>query len=156
MKVRFACPACRHPERIFLPATGLPVHWQCRACSNRLELPPAAGPTAPAHCALCGNHELYKKKNFPHWVGLTILSLACLGFLVLMANYQWGWAWVVLLGSAGTDGLLYVLVGDVVVCYRCNTAYSGVRPGPEHQPFELTVHERYRQERLRREQLKQP
>jgi hypothetical protein len=117
-----------------------------------MELPAQSG--APAVCTVCGNHELYKKKNFPHWLGLTILTLACLAFLALMGRHELVWAWAVLLGSAAFDGALYLWVGDAIVCYRCGAHYYGVPPRPEHKPFELVVGERYRQERLRREQLK--
>jgi hypothetical protein len=103
---------------------------------------------------LCGNHELYKKKDFPHWLGISILVFACVGFIVANALYQQWWAWAILIGSAGFDGLLYLLVGDVVVCYRCNAHFRGAPPGPEHHPFELVIGERYRQERIRREELK--
>jgi hypothetical protein len=111
-----------------------------------------AGEEVTLHaCAVCGNHELYKKKGFPHWLGLSVLTLACVSFLVL--NYyrlQW-WAWGVLIGSAVLDGLLYLAVRDVVVCYRCGAQHSGIgRSG--NSPFELTIHERYRQERLLQEE----
>jgi hypothetical protein len=106
-------------------------------------------------CALCGNPELYKKKDFPHWLGLTILAAACLAFLAAHALY-WPWiAWSILIISAVIDGLLYLAVGDVIVCYRCGAQHRGVRPGVHHQPFELGVAERYRQERLRRAQLQE-
>src|SRR5207253_5275933 len=99
-----------------------------------------------------GGHELYKKKAFPHWLGMTILVGACLGFLVLNAyRFQW-WAWAVLLVSAAVDALLYLAVKDVVVCYRCY-AHHRARGRSGNKPFELIVHERYRQERLRREQM---
>lgn len=107
-------------------------------------------------CAICGNAELYKKKNFPHWLGLTILTVACAAFLLLMGRHEPYWAWAVLLGSAAFDGLLYLAVGDVIVCYRCAAHHGGIPPGREHRPFELATHERYRQEKIRREQLKQP
>ena len=98
--------------------------------------------------AVCGNAELYKMKGFPHWLGLTILTAACVSFLVLNAyRLQW-WAWAVLLASAAVDGLLYLAVRDVVVCYRCGARHGGLGYSG-NKPFELTVHERYRQERLR-------
>ncbi|HMC88193.1 MAG TPA: hypothetical protein VKI17_01535, partial [Gemmataceae bacterium] len=50
-------------------------------------------------------------------------------------------------------GLLYLWVGDVIVCYRCQAHYRGCESGPKHKPHELGIAERYRQERLRREQL---
>jgi len=152
VKVRFACPACANPAREEVRASG-PLAWQCPACDHRLEIAPAAG--APPACGICGNHELYKKKNFPHWLGLSILTVACVGFLALMGQHEPFWAWVVLIGSAAFDGLLYLGVGDAIVCYRCGAHYAGVAPGPEHKPFELATNERYRQEKLRREQLKQ-
>jgi len=79
--------------------------------------------------------------------GGLLLALFVL-FIVLNAlRLQW-WAWGVLLASAAIDGGLYLLVKDVVVCYRCGAHHRGVgRSG--NAPFELTIHERYRQERIR-------
>jgi len=39
------------------------------------------------------------------------------------------------------------------VCYRCGCQHRGV-PSRAFDPFELATGEKYRQERLRREQLK--
>lgn len=102
---------------------------------------------------MCGNRELYKKKDFPHWLGLTILTVACLAFLAGHALYLPTFAWIILIGSALLDGLLYLWVGDAIVCYRCGAHYRGFAAGPGHRPFELGVAERYRQELLRREHL---
>jgi hypothetical protein len=33
-------------------------------------------------CAVCGNQELFKKKDFPHWLGMTILVVACLASVI--------------------------------------------------------------------------
>jgi len=96
---------------------------------------------------------MYKKKDFPHWLGLSILTVACLVFFVAQNFYHPWLAWSVLIGSALVDGGLYLCVGDALVCYRCGAQYHGVETSALHQPFELGVAERYRQERLRREQL---
>jgi hypothetical protein len=154
VKIQFPCPGCSFPGSVQVPPRA---NWRCPSCGHeaRVAEPPAAvgeeGLTLHA-CGACGNAELYKMKGFPHWLGLTILTAACAGFLVLNAyRLQW-WAWAVLIGSAIIDGVLYLAVKDVVVCYRCGARHKGVgRSG--NKPFELTVHERYRQERLRREQL---
>jgi hypothetical protein len=114
---------------------------------------------APAHgrvqtCLLCGNHEIYKKKDFPHRLGVAILTAAILASVVTYyLRYVWA-TWAILIGSAVVDGLLYLLVGDVSVCYRCGAEYRGFAGNPEHKPFELGIGERYRQEKLRREQLR--
>ncbi len=154
MKIRFTCPTCQRPARL----DALPAEWQCPACDHLLKAadPPrtAAAPGDTLHaCAVCGNDELYKMKGFPHWLGMTILAAASLAFFAFhYYRLQW-WAWAVLIGSAVIDGVLYLAVKDVVVCYRCGTRHHGVgRAG--NAPFELTIHERYRQQRLRLEQQK--
>jgi hypothetical protein len=104
-------------------------------------------------CAVCGNAELYKKKDFPHWLGMSILTVACIAFLVINA-YRYPWvAWTILLGSAAFDGLLYLWVGDVTVCYQCGAHFRGFPAGAEPKPYDLGIAERYRQERIRREQM---
>jgi hypothetical protein len=110
--------------------------------------------TLPA-CLVCGNHELYKKKDFPHWLGMTILVSACVVSVFTYGWYEKWLTWAILLGSALVDGLLYLWVGDVVVCYRCLAHYRGLPAKSPHKPFELGIAERYRQERARRELLKQ-
>ena len=126
--------------------------WLCPACRHGLHLE-KADPALPA-CLVCGNHELYKKKDFPHTLGMGILGLVTVAFLIAQFWYAQWWAWGILLGGAAVDSLLYLLVGDVIVCYRCNANYKNFLATPAHQPFELTNGERYRQERLRREQMK--
>jgi hypothetical protein len=102
---------------------------------------------------LCGNRVLYKKKDFPHWLGLSLLTVACVVFFVAQNLYYPWFAWSVLIGSAIVDGGLYLWVGDAIVCYRCGGHFHGLEASPAHQPFELGIAERYRQERLRREAL---
>lgn len=121
--------------------------WQCPQCDHRVEFAQADA-VLPA-CTVCGCGELYKKKDFPHWLGMTILTTAC-----VLSVFTYGWyakwlTWAILIGSAVVDGLLYLMVGDAVVCYRCHAHHKGVSSGAQHPPFELTVGERYRQQRMR-------
>jgi hypothetical protein len=45
--------------------------------------------------------------------------------------------------------VLYLTVGNVLHCYRCQAQYRGV-PGLEnHQPFNLETHEKHRQQEIR-------
>jgi hypothetical protein len=103
---------------------------------------------------VCGNHDLYRRKDFPHWLGMSILIGACLASVVTYwLRRQW-LTWSILIGSALIDGLLYLLVGDVTVCYRCRALHRDLPASVQHPPFELGIAERYRQERIRREQLR--
>jgi hypothetical protein len=150
VNVCFACPVCRFPSRVQLSGQS---EWQCPDCDHLVSLH-SPGIDLDLHaCLLCGNTELYKKKDFPHWLGLTILTAACLASIIPYWLYHQWLTWAILIGSAALDGLLYLWVGDVVVCYRCDAHYRDFTPDPEHKPFDLGIAERYRQERLRREQL---
>jgi hypothetical protein len=148
VNIRFDCPLCECPGRVETTAAG---EWRCPQCDHLVQV--AAGDALPA-CAVCGNGELYKKKDFPHGLGMGILLLACLASTVTYWLYHNWVTWAILIGSAAFDGLLYLWVKDVVVCYRCQAHHRGAAADPGHKPFELTIHERYRQERLRREHLK--
>jgi hypothetical protein len=149
MNVRFACPDCGAPGRLTIPGQ---TSWQCPACEHRLE-PTVATEAAPtAVCAICANRELYKKKNFPHALGMTILTIACIASFVTYLSYEKVWTWVILGGTAIFDIALYLWVGDVAVCYRCGAVHGGVAVA-QHQPFDLGISERYRQEQIRRSQL---
>jgi hypothetical protein len=150
VNIRFACPACERPGRIDLPGPGT---WQCPGCDHQAQVPAAAAGEPVASCLLCGNAEIYKKKDFPHWLGMTILTGACLASVVPYWLRYPSLTWAILLGSAAFDGVLYLCVGDVSVCYRCGAEYRGFPVCPDHKPFELSTGERYRQERIRREQL---
>lgn len=148
MNLRLFCPTCETPGRV---AAGA-AEWHCPSCDHALKLA-GAEPGLP-HCAACGNAELYRKKDFPHALGMGILVAAFVSSTITYLMYYKYLTWAILLGSAAFDGLLYLWVKDVVVCYRCGAEHRG--RGDEagvHAPFELTVGERYRQERLRRDEL---
>lgn len=153
MNVRFSCPACGQAVRVDHPGN---IAWQCPACDHlgTLQAAPPAGLSGGAEkwsCAVCGNRELYRKKDFPHALGLTILTLACVGSIIPYWLYMQWLSWTILIGSAVVDALLYLAVGDVVVCYRCEAHHRGFAGEERFGPFELTVNERYRQEKIRSE-----
>jgi hypothetical protein len=127
--------------------------WTCASCgqSRPLALPDRAPGKPLQQCVACGNIQFYRQKNFPQWLGVSLLAVACTSFFVLQVLYLPELAWIVLLGSAGVDALVYLLVGDVLICYRCFARHYGWPRNRAYDPFELAIAEKYRQERLRRE-----
>jgi hypothetical protein len=150
VNLQFACPECDTPCRIELHGE---VEWQCPRCDHRASLRAGPGDNPCSSCPACGNGELYKKKDFPHWLGMTILAVACIGSIIPYWLYHQWLTWTILIGSAILDGVLYLRVGDVIVCYRCNAHCRGFPADDSHKPFDLGIAERYRQEKIRREQL---
>jgi hypothetical protein len=151
MNVSFSCPVCERPARWTFSGKS---QWQCPGCDHFLSPPDGLIHESLPACVVCGNKELYKKKDFPHWLGLLILTGACLISAIPYWLYHQWLSWAILIGSAAFDGLLYLWVGDVIVCYRCQAHYRQMPPHSNHAPFDLGIGERYRQERIRREQLR--
>lgn len=150
MKLRFACPEC---HAIIRTDQVDAASWTCRKCGFIVPAADAGHGADLAGCRVCGNHELYVQKAFPHWLGMGIVVLASLGFMLFHATYWFYAAWGCLVGAFFLDVLLYSLMGNVTVCYRCQAFHCGFAPNPTHQSFELTIAERYRQERLRKQQM---
>jgi hypothetical protein len=149
VNVLFACPECDSPSRVSLDKPG---DWRCPACDHRIHF--EAGDPAVPSCSVCGCGDLYKQKNFPHRLGMLILLVPLVLSVYTYLWYDKWLTWALLLGSALVDGALYLLVGDAIVCYRCGAHHRGIPKGSPHQPFEITIGERYRQERIRRERMK--
>ena len=149
MRIRVPCPRCEVPASIVLPA---PAARECPACGHAFVLAAPQGDPAVPCCAACGNAELYKKKDFPHGLGMLVLVGGFVASTIAYAWYDIWTVWAILLGTAAFDTALYFLVGDVVACYRCGTEHRGMAPGT-HQPHEMIIEERYRQQRLREQEL---
>jgi hypothetical protein len=151
--MRIPCPECGQwnvTERVDAAS------WPCASCGFLMAAtaPSPAGMKELERCRVCGNAELYVQKDFPHWLGMTVLVAACLTSVVTYALHWIKTTWSILIGSAVVDGMLYLAMGNVTVCYRCRTHYRGFAPHEKHLPFNLAVGEKYRQERIRREELK--
>jgi hypothetical protein len=153
VKVRFSCPSCDAPVSVESP---LPSQWQCNcSASGPLAASDIANGAKLSQCIACGNAQVYRQKNFPQWLGLSLLTVACAAFFILQGLYLKNLAWAILLGSAAIDLVLYRFVGDVIICYRCHARHVGLPQQKSYDPFELAIAEKYRQERLRREATKQ-
>jgi hypothetical protein len=156
LELTFECPDCLAVGSV--EAVGPGGTASCRACGCardlRAESLDAEGLRA---CPLCATEDLYVQNDFPQGLGLAVVIA---GFVVSTAFWYYDRplpALGVLLASALADMALFYLVPDVTICYRCLSQYRGEGANPggiRFKPFDLAVGERYRQERLRVEQLR--
>lgn len=155
MELTFECPNCRAIGTV--AAVEVTPTATCPGCAQprglRHEAVEGGGLT---HCAWCGTDDLYLQKDFPQGLGLAIVIA---GFAISTVFWYYEMpipAYLVLLASALLDMVLYYRVPDVTICYRCLGQYrgAGANPAGRFRPFDLAIGERYRQERLRAEQLR--
>lgn len=148
MNVTFACPKCEATTR--QAWDGQPAWLRCVHCEAAWPIPAAAPPEQPlTHCLVCQNGELFVRKDFSQRLGIAIVVL---GFGISCITWYFYWIYAtfaVLFATALIDVLLYLLVPNLLQCYRCGAEYRGVPGLEQHSPFRLETHERYRQEAAR-------
>ncbi len=156
MELTFSCPACGTVGRVSHLETTDRV--TCRGCGAERSLYPGAiDQSQLVACPCCDTADLYLQKDFPQALGLMIvivqfaISTVFWYYEMPIATYS------VLMASALLDWALYPLVPDVTICYRCACQIRGEGSNPDRrlQPFDLAIGERYRQERIRAQQLRE-
>ncbi len=155
MELTYECPACEAANRVARAEDEFAA--TCPDCSATRELNRAGGSGGElSSCLWCATEDLYLQKDFPHGLGLGIVLS---GFAVSTLFWYWYMqipAYGVLLLTAALDVVLYYLVPDVTICYRCLAQHRGpgTNPNGRFVGFDLAIGERYRQERLRIEELR--
>jgi hypothetical protein len=129
------------------------VHFLCTACDVRLsresgEFPRACdrcgapndvtAPSANANidrCAACGHDQLYFQKDFNRKTGIALVVVGA-----VFVPWTYGLS---LLGVTILDYVVWRMVKDVIVCYRCQAVHRGYRANPAIKPFDLVAHDRH-------------
>lgn len=148
MKVAFACPKCdKTTQQEFTPSA---CSLDCSHCHHHLDSPadPFEG-TELKRCLVCGGSELFIRKDFSQSLGITLIVVAGVISSIFWAYYMVYWALGTLFVGALVDLMLYNLVGNLLECYRCHAQYRALPGLEQYSPFDLEVHERYRQQAIR-------
>lgn len=112
---------------------------RCRACGaeTSLLLPPELRESGVVEaCPACGSSLLYVQRDFNQKAGLAVVALGAV--LAPFTPYYSS-----LMVAALVDALLYALLPEITVCYRCHAHFRGFARNPQHQAFDLHVAEQY-------------
>ncbi|HLQ45687.1 MAG TPA: hypothetical protein VK137_13205 [Planctomycetaceae bacterium] len=152
MWIVFECPSCHGHNVTEVAAETAELH--CSKCSWRR---PVATENRsrhePSSCLVCGCGDIWRQKDFPQRLGVLMVGLGALVSTIFWWRMEPAWAIGVLLVFALVDGVLYTLMRDVLVCYRCQTRHRHAPLEGRHHRFNLELHERYRQEAIRLEEM---
>jgi hypothetical protein len=148
MNVTFRCPHCHQLGEAEFEAAAREL--ACPNCREHLSVPEGAlAQDKLWHCLVCPSTELYVRKDFSQKLGIAIVVT---GFVISSVFWFYRmpfWTYGVLFATALLDVVLYLTVGNVLQCYRCQAQYRGV-PGLEnHGGFDLETHEKHRQQLIR-------
>jgi hypothetical protein len=148
MQAAFICPHCQEQTRLALDASARVVH--CAHCA--WSRPVADGvfvEGVPGECLICGCQDLWKQRDFSPKLGLAIVATAAVLSTIAWAYMRPVLAIGILMGFGGLDFVLYAIMPDVLVCYRCAARYRETALPDTIPRFDLEVAERYRQESIR-------
>jgi hypothetical protein len=141
------------------------IYFNCRRCDGEIALAPASVDhvTCPhcgklqevrigrilldqkivTACIACGHEDLYTQKDFNRKAGLFVVGVGIAASLYFFAEREPFLALGALVATAVIDALIYLIVGDVTVCYACHAVYRGFARNPAHQAFDLKKLEKY-------------
>jgi hypothetical protein len=148
---------------------------ECPECNNTLEAPDFARATSAdcpcgwhssispeaiaegklIRCPICGTEEMYVQKDFPERVGVLVVVAAVVLATIAWAYYSPLWTFGILFLFGVADWIFFRTRPEVTICYRCLSQFRGVRENEAHRAFDLGVNERFRQERMRKKELRQ-
>ena len=155
MNVTFRCPHCDKIGEVSFDAAATAI--ACPNCQTKWPIPPGAtGDGELQQCLICPSTELFVRKDFSQSLGVAIVVIGGIVSSVFWFYRMPLWTYGVLFATALIDVVLYVTVGNLLQCYRCQAQYRGI-PGLENrEPFNLETHEKHRQQRIRLEQSAKP
>jgi hypothetical protein len=142
MTITFRCPHC-HSELSFddLSHESSP----CAQCGREIKLtitPAMRERSVIDRCAICDCPHVYVQKDFNRTFGVTLFVVAAaISCWFYAKNWVWS-AFGVLIGAAAADFILYRVLADVIICYKCHSQYRNFSPA-QYDPFELGLAEKY-------------
>lgn len=151
MHVTYRCPQCEQMNRS-PPLEGDSAELFCTACEWKRPVSQAAiSASCPRECLVCGNQDLWRQKDFPPLLGVACVALGAILSGIAVYFYRPFTAMGILMAFGLLDMVLYLVMPDVMVCYRCQSRHGGVDTSSA-EDFNLELSERYRQEAIRLKQ----
>ena len=143
MRIAFSCSSCEQTAHADFDAQT--TRLSCPQCGQQTTVPEHAfRGDVVQRCLVCPSGDLYVRKDFPQRLGVLIVAIGIVGSSIAWHYGQIYWTFGLLFASALVDLLLYTLVGNALMCYRCGALYRDVDM-KEHAGFDLETHERHRQ-----------
>ena len=129
--VHFLCPKC---EQRVARATGEEARV-CEHCGHATHVVAPPEHAIIERCAACEHDQLYFQKDFNRTTGVVLVAIGA-----VFVPWTWGLS---LLGVTILDYVVWRMVKDVIVCYRCQAVHRGYPPSPTLKPFDLVIHDRH-------------
>lgn len=144
VNVTYACPSCEEGVRIHFEADTSALN--CPHCQGEIAIAKdAVEGDRVKRCLVCPSTDLFVRKDFPQRLGVGLVVVGIVGSSIYWYHGDVIMTFGILFATALIDVLLYMFVGDALMCYRCQAQYRSVAEMDSHGQFDLETHEKYRQ-----------
>ena len=133
-EIAFACPSCGAEA-----TAGIDGQGRCAACGVETALALSSSlrdERVVDRCPACQGEQLYVQRDFNQRAGLAIVVVGA-----VLAPFTPFYS--SLFVAAAIDAILYLLLPEIAICYRCQAHFRGFLRNPRHEAFDLHVAEQY-------------
>jgi hypothetical protein len=139
LKIHYTCSECHSGNEVYPPEVLVSEREytdQCHVCGKNQELlflsEHCEGKLST--CVVCERKDFYQQKDFNRKMGVVLFVIAA-----ILSIWTYGISLIVLYL---VDLFLFSRIGNVVVCYKCQTIYRNVANLSEIQPFNHEMNDR--------------
>ena len=144
MNVTYACPSCHEGVRLQFDANTREL--TCPHCQGSIAIDAKiVTDNRVKRCLVCPSTDLFVRKDFPQRLGVALVVAGIVGSSIAWYYSNLFWTFGILFATALIDVVLYMVVGNALMCYRCGAQYRDVAELDSHRQFDLETHEKYRQ-----------
>jgi DNA-directed RNA polymerase subunit RPC12/RpoP len=146
--VTYVCQQCEKATRASLE--GTPASVACTHCGAKQPIDvQAIDGRRVSRCVICPSSEMYVRKDFSQPLGLSIIVSGFIAASIAWFLHYSVATFAILVATALLDALLYLVTGNALHCYRCHSELRGLDGLDDHNPFDLEVFEKHRQQAAR-------
>ena len=133
-EIAFPCRLCGSEA-----VAGLDGRGRCSQCSEETALPVSPSlrdERVVDRCPACDGEQLYVQRDFNQRAGLAVVIVGA-----LLAPFTPFYS--SLFVATAIDAVLYTVLPEITICYRCQSHFRGFARNPKHEPFDLHIAEQY-------------
>lgn len=134
MSVTFTCSDCGSAIDVYPDKNADKV--KCEICQNEMKanFNEDHENGIVKDCPCCGRKDFYKQKDFNRKIGVALFILAA-----ILSIWTYGISFIVLYIF---DFFLFKKLGEIVICYKCNTIFRNVENVADIHPFNHEMNDR--------------
>lgn len=139
LQVHYTCSNCHSGNEVLVPSlitAETETKDLCHVCQNPqlLNFHLENNKNLLHQCVVCSRKDFYQQKDFNRKIGVILFVIAA-----ILSIWTYGISLIVLYL---VDLVLFSRLGNIVICYKCQTIYRNVSNLLEIRPFDHEMNDR--------------